>query len=95
MRNKIIQTNYSNDSSILENGDIKLINFMPSQDLIGKTVEQIEKKNEFRIILVKKDKKLNMAEKDYIINKTDIVYAMIRSDKITKYSNYFQPNSVE
>ncbi|MDD5772719.1 MAG: TrkA family potassium uptake protein [bacterium] len=95
MRNKIIQTNYSSDSSVMENGDIKLINFLPTEALIGKTIEQVEKKNEFRIILVKKEKKLNMAERDYVINKNDIIYAMIKSDKITKYADYFYTDSVE
>lgn len=90
MRNKIIQTNYSNDSSILENGDVKLINFVPNQDLIGKTAGNVEKKNEFKIILVKKDKKLEMVEKDYVINKNDIIYAMIKSEKLDKYSDYFK-----
>lgn len=95
MRNKIIQTNYSSDSSVLENGEIRLVNFLPGGDLIGKTIEQADKKNEFRIILVKKDKKVNMAEKDYIIGKNDIIYAMIKSDKLTKYSDYFQSDSAE
>lgn len=95
MRNKIIQTNYSNDSSVLENGDVRLINFVPNKDLIGKTVGQVEKKNEFKIILVKKDKKIDMVEKDYVIDKNDIIYVMIKSEKLTKYSSYFQSISVE
>ncbi|MEW6088770.1 MAG: TrkA family potassium uptake protein [bacterium] len=90
MKNKIIQTNYSSDSSILENGDVRLINFVPNQDLIGKTAGEVEKKNEFKIILVKKDKKLNMAEKDYVIEKNVIIYAMVKSEKLEKYSDYFQ-----
>ncbi|MFH1288318.1 MAG: TrkA family potassium uptake protein [bacterium] len=90
MKNKIVQTNYSSDSSVLENGEFRLINFVPNKDLIGKTVGQVEKKSEFKIILVKKDKKLDMVGKDDIIEKDDIVYAVVKSDKIPKYSDYFQ-----
>ena len=34
-------------------------------------------------------------EGQFIINKNDIIYAMIKSDKISKYSDYFQSIEVD